>query len=103
PAALAGHGPAAHGLEAGVEVLEHPGPDVVEAGPAVGGRRALVEDPRLAVLAPGLRLRGHVVLGPAREDALLPRDQVEVGVDGSESHRPSLREHALPAAASWVS
>ena len=37
----------AHGAEAAEEVLVDPGPDVVQARPAVGGRRALVEDPRL--------------------------------------------------------
>ena len=50
PAALAGYGVAPHGLEPRVEVLEHPGPHVVEARAAVGGGWTLVEDPRLAVL-----------------------------------------------------
>ncbi len=45
PAALAGHVPPPHGVEPGVDVLEEPGPHVVDAGPAVGGGRALVEDP----------------------------------------------------------
>ncbi len=43
-----GHVPALHGLEAREQVLEDPGLDVVHAGLAVGGRRALVEHPRLA-------------------------------------------------------
>ena len=83
PAALAGHVAAPHGLEAGVEVLEHPGPHVVEAGPAVGGRRALVEDPRLAVLAERCATCPTTSsLAPAGEDARLERDEVERGSTG---------------------
>ena len=48
PAGLAGDVVALHGLEAGEEVLEDAGLDVVHAGHAVGGRRALVEDPGAA-------------------------------------------------------
>ena len=50
PAGLAGHVVAAHGAEAGEDVLEDAGLDVVGAGHAVGGRRALVEHPLGAAL-----------------------------------------------------
>ena len=45
PAGLAGHVVALHGPVAREDVLEHPGLDVVHAGRAVRGRRALVEHP----------------------------------------------------------
>ena len=86
PAALAGHLAAAHGLEAGVDVLEHPGPDVVQAGPAVGGGRALVEDPGLV---PGAQRPGggdDVVVTPAVEHPLFEGGQVEIRGDGAERH-----------------
>ena len=91
PTALAGHVVTSHGLEAGVEVLEHPGPDVVQAGLAVGGGRSFVEDPGLGIgpLPPGLG--DDVVLAPARQDVLLEGDQVEARVYGAERHSISLR------------
>ena len=73
PAALAGHPVALHGPEPGVEVLEDPGPDVVEAGAAVGGRRALVEDPRRPAGARRLHLTGEVGGPPALEHPRLER------------------------------
>src|SRR5688572_26835551 len=51
PPRLAGNVVAGHRVEPGVEVLEGPGLGVVDAGLAVRGRRALVEDPERAVLA----------------------------------------------------
>ncbi len=86
PAALAGDVVAPHGLEAGEEVLEHPGPHVVEAGLAVGGGRALVEDPRRRPLAQRLDLLGQRVLPPPGQHSLLERDQVQLGVDGAKCH-----------------
>ena len=47
--AIRGDVVALHRLEAGEDVLEHPGLDVVGAGHAVRGRRALVERPGRAV------------------------------------------------------
>ena len=85
PAALARHLLAPHGLEARVQVLERPCPHVMEAGTAVGGGRALVEDPRLGVGSQLPHVLDHVVLAPALQDALLERDEVE-GHDGSERH-----------------
>ena len=64
PAALAGDVLAAHRVEAGIEVLEEPGPHVVDAGPAVGGGRALVEDPLGRALAAAQALAEHVVVAP---------------------------------------
>ncbi len=71
PAGLARDPVAAHRAVAGVDVLEDAGEDVVGAGPAVGGRRALVEAPDLGSLAVGQRAVEDVALGPAREDPLL--------------------------------
>src|SRR5690606_30826260 len=84
PAALAGHVAPPHRLEAGEDVLEDAGPHVVEAGPAVGGRGPLVEDPGLRALAEAGRLLDDAALPPAGEDAVLEGRQVEVGVDGAE-------------------
>ena len=49
PARL-GARPALHRLEPGEQVLEHPRLDIVGAGLAVRGRRALVEEPRVAAV-----------------------------------------------------
>ena len=86
PPALAGDVAAAHGLEAGVEVLEQPGPHVVDAGPAVGGGRTLVEHPLRRADAPAQALGEHVVGVPAVEGGVLERDEVERGCDGVEGH-----------------
>ena len=67
PAALAGDVVAPHRLEAGIEILEHSGPDVVQAGPAVRRGRPLVEDPRLGPLAETLGLLDDVASPPARQ------------------------------------
>ncbi len=88
PASLAGHVLAAHGLEAGIQVLEDAGPDVVQAGATVRGRRTLVEDPGLTVLTEPANLSDHVPVAPAGQYALLEADEVEVGVDGAERHGP---------------
>ena len=72
----------------GKRSLNEPGPDVVEAGPAVGGGRALVEDPLGRALAAPEALREHVVLPPPLEDALLEGDEVHRGLDGGKGHPP---------------
>ena len=86
PAALALDVEAAHRLEARVDVLEDAREDVVRAGPAVGRRRALVEDPRRRALAPAQRLAEDVALAPALEHLLLELGEGLVGVDGSARH-----------------
>ena len=83
PPALAGDVVAPHGLEAGVEVLEDPGPHVVQAGPAVGGGRALVEDPRLGALAAaGARRLDDLALPPAGQDPLFEGARSRAGSTG---------------------
>ena len=65
PPGLAGDGIAAHGPVAAEQVLVDPGPHVVEAGPPVGRRRALVEDPRLGPRPQLDRALEDPVLAPA--------------------------------------
>ena len=90
PAALAVHQPAAHGAVAREHVLEHAAEHVVRAGPAVGGRRALVEDVGLGALAPADRLAEHVALAPALEDLLLEVGEGLLRIDGRVAgHRES--------------
>ena len=57
PARLARHQMPGHGPVAGIDVLEDAREDVVGAGPAVGGRRTLVEAPQRRPLALGDRAR----------------------------------------------
>ncbi len=75
PTGLARHGEAAHGAVPTEQVLVHPGPDVVQPGPPVGGGRALVEDPRLGV-PPGL--------DGALEDPVLPPSGQLLGFEHGE-------------------
>jgi hypothetical protein len=86
PAALALDLVAAHRLVARVDVLEDAREDVVDARLAVGGRRALPEDPRLGALAGGGRLVEHVALAPAREDLLLELGEGLLRVDRTARH-----------------
>src|SRR5581483_9437232 len=88
PAALAGDVAAPHRVEAGKEVLERPGPDVVEARPAVGRRRPLVEDPLRGACPAPEALGEDVPLPPALENALLEGDEVHRRLDGGEGHPP---------------
>ena len=83
PAGLAGDVVALHRLEAGEDVLEDPGLDVVGAGHAVGGRRALVEGPRPAAGGLGQGGREGVVGLPERQDLPLHRRQVDAGRHGA--------------------
>ena len=55
------------------------------AGPAVGGRRALVEAPDLGPLAVGERAVEDVALAPARQHPLLELGEGLPGVDGLEA------------------
>ncbi|GAA3312422.1 hypothetical protein GCM10020219_022290 [Nonomuraea dietziae] len=78
PAGLAGHAEAAHGLVAGEEVLEDARLDVVNARQAVGGGRALVEDPggSAFVLLDGAL--EDLPVPPSVEDLTLERGQVDL-------------------------
>ena len=79
PAGLAGHVVALHGLEAREDVLEDAGLDVVGAGHAVGGRRALVEDP----LGPALGLlQRNGRRSCARSRSRAPRARARAGRPG---------------------
>ena len=84
PAALALDVAPAHRLIAREDVLERAGEHVVRAGPAVGGRRALVEHVGLGARAPADRLAEDVALAPALEDLLLERGEVGLGGQGAE-------------------
>lgn len=79
PAGLAGHVVAAHGPEAGEHVLEDAGFDVVRAGHAVRGRRALVEHPLGASLGLLKGLREDLAVAPEVEHVVLQRGQVDLG------------------------
>ncbi len=83
PAGLAGDVVALHGLEAREDVLEDAGLDVVGPGHAVGGRRALVEDP--AGPAGGLLQRAgeRVALAPQGEHLALQPRQVDLRGHGA--------------------
>ncbi len=79
PAGLAGHVVAAHGAEAGEDVLEDAGLDVVGAGHAVGGGRALVEHPLGASLGLFQALGEDLLLAPEVEHGVLQGGQVDLG------------------------
>ncbi len=88
PARLAGHVLAPHGVEPRVDVLEEPGPDVVDPGTPVGRRRALVEDPFLGTRPTAHALGEDVVGLPGRQHTVFQLDEVEVSIDRSEGHGP---------------
>ena len=77
---------AAHGLVAGEQVLEGAGEDVVEARPAVRGRRPLVPDVEGSAF--GLALAGleHLLGAPPLEDLLLDPHAVVAAVDFTKVH-----------------
>lgn len=79
PAGLAADVVALHGPEAGEDVLEDPGLDVVGAGHAVGGGRALVEDPLGASLGLFEALGEDLAVAPEIEHGVLQRGQVDLG------------------------
>ncbi len=76
---------AAHRLEPREEVLEDAGLDVVRAGVAVGGRRPLVEDPRLAARGLLQAALEDPVVAPAGEHVVLERGQVDLGGQGAHA------------------
>ncbi|CAM5540181.1 hypothetical protein SGLAM104S_07434 [Streptomyces glaucescens] len=78
PARLAGHVVAAHGAEAGEDVLEDARLDVVGAGHAVGGGRAFVEHPLGAALGLLQALGKDLLLAPEVEHGVLERGQVDL-------------------------
>lgn len=82
PAGLAGDVVALHGPEAREDVLEDAGLDVVGAGHAVGGRRALVEDPLGTTLGLLQAAPEHLLVLPEAEDLVLERGQVDLRGDG---------------------
>ena len=97
PAALAADEVAPHGLEAGVDVLEEPGPRMVQPRAAVRRRRPLVEHPLGGPGAASEALAEHVVVAPAGEHALLERDEIE-GTDGGERHGGTVHNRVRPPA-----
>ena len=70
---------AAHRVEPREDVLEDPGLDVVDAGPAVGGGGAFVEDPFLGPLVARQAARDDVALGPVGEDPPLEFGEAHLG------------------------
>ena len=84
---------ALHRLVATEEVLVDPRPDVVQAGLAVGGRRTLVEDPRLGALALLHGTREDVVGPPAGQFGLFESHEVKFGADGAKHKSPSMSLH----------
>ena len=84
PAALARDSLAAHGLVAGEEVLEHAREHVVDAGRAVGGRRAFVEGVDVVFGTFLDRAAEDVALAPELADALLELEMGHQRADGSE-------------------
>ena len=82
PAALARDVEPAHGLVAREDVLERARQYVVDAGPAIGRRRTLVEHVARARRGLLLRLAEHVGRLPKAQDVLLHRGQVDLGVTG---------------------
>lgn len=76
---LAGHVVAAHGAEAGEDVLEDACLDVVGARHAVGGGRALVEHPLGAALGLLQGLGEDLLFAPEVEHGVLERGQVDLG------------------------
>ncbi len=94
PAGLPVDEVALHGLEAGEDVLEDARLDVVGAGPAVGGRRALVEGPARPVGGPVQRLVEGLVVPPEVEHLVLEGGEVHLGRDGA------VVAHGVPSGAS---
>ena len=93
PAGLARDVAALHGLEAREDVLEDPRLDVVGAGHAVGGRRALVEHPGVAV-AGLLDRRGR--RRPARARRRAPRAPSAAGRPGGAPGGTSVLRGGCP-------
>jgi hypothetical protein len=88
PSGPAGHPVAPHGPEAAEQVLVDARPDVMQARPAVGGRRTLVEDPRFRVEPLLDRAFEHPMRRPVGEHLLLDGHEVGVGGNGAEHGGP---------------
>ena len=91
PSGLAGAVVALHVLEAGEDVLEGAGKDVMDPGPSVRGRRPLVPAVQGPALAAALRLVEHVVLAPQGEHLLLELHAVVAARHILEFRRPAHR------------
>ena len=89
PSGLARAVVALHVLEAGEDVLEGAGEDVVDPRPPVGGGRPLVPAVERPALARTLRLVEHVVLAPQGEHLLLELHAVVPARHVREARRPS--------------
>ena len=89
PAGLARAVVALHVLEAGEDVLEGAGEDMVDPRPPVGGRRPLVPAVERPAFAPALRLVEHVVLAPQGEHRLLELHAVVAARHVLETRRTS--------------
>ena len=76
PTGLAVDAATLHCLETRKQVLEDTGLNVVRPGHAVGGRRALVEGPRIAVAGVLEGLRERVALGPQGDDLALQGGEI---------------------------
>ena len=100
PAGLALDVPSPHRLEAREEVLEDPRLDVVRAGPAVGGRRALVERPRCGAGGLGEAFVEDAVFVPEREDLPIEGGQVDLRVHGGIGAVVGTGHRCLPVVAS---
>src|SRR6185503_10285521 len=83
PAALPLDEVALHGLEAWEHVLEDASLDVVGAGAAVGGRRALVEGPARLAGGPVEGLLEGLLVTPEREHLVFEGGEVHLGRDGA--------------------
>ena len=93
---------APHVLEARKDVLERAREDMVDAGLAVGGRRALVPDiqrPILALLLGGVE---HVMLAPQREYLPFELRAVIAARHVLESHRPLFSEPQTKTPRQWM-
>ena len=91
PSRLARTVVALHVLEAGEDVLERAGEDVMDSRTPVGGRRPLVPAVQGAAFAAALRLVEHVVLAPRGEHILFDLHAVVAARYVCESHVTSLR------------
>ena len=84
PAGLPRDAVAAHRLVAREEVLDDAGHDVVDAGAAVGGGGAFVEDEEVVLGALLDAAPEDLAVAPELEDAGLELGKADAGVDGSE-------------------
>jgi hypothetical protein len=80
--------------EAADQVLDRAPGDVVDAGPAVGGGRALEEHEGRAALGALQRALEQPLLLPARQELLLQRVGGEIG-PGRERHRAGVLRGAV--------